>query len=383
MTTRTVLLTLGRLPPAVDIARSFAGAGWRVVVAEPFRRHMAGTSRAVDRALRVPAPAADASGYLAALERVIGDEGVDLVVPVSEETMHVAALRDRLAGTAGAPAVFCAPRAATLALHSKHDFIALAQDAGLAVPETARAGTAAAADLAARTDVVVKPEFSCSGRGLHLVDRGAPLPQVPSHHVVQTRIAGDEMSGFAVAREGRLLAGCAYRAAIRHGSVAVAFERVDMAAIDDWMCRLVAATGHTGFIAFDFIVDADGTPHAIECNPRATSGIHFLETADIAPLVTGAAETAALREETLLQEFWSNWTHWFAALGDGDERRRTGRALRRARDVTWDARDPRVFLLATWSTWPIIGRALRRGETFAEVLALDIEYRPEEDYAAA
>ena len=53
--------------------------------------------------------------------------------------------------------------------------------------------------------------------------------------------------------------------------------------------------------------------------------------------------------------------------------------LRRARDVTWQRHDPWVFLLATWSTWPIIGQALRRGETFAEVLALDIEYRPDSD----
>lgn len=216
-----------------------------------------------------------------------------------------------------------------------------------------------------------------------MVERGAALPEVPAHHVVQTRVEGDEVSGFAIARDGRLLVGCAYRAAIRHGSVAVAFERIEVAAIDDWMRRFVAATGHTGFIAFDFIVDAAGTPYAIECNPRATSGIHFVETADIALLITGAADTAALREETLLQEFWSNWTHWFAALGNGEERRRTGHALRRARDVTWHAKDPRVFLLATWSTWPIIGQALKRGETFAEVLALDIEYHPEDDYATA
>ncbi|MEM7806066.1 MAG: ATP-grasp domain-containing protein [Pseudomonadota bacterium] len=378
MSQNTVLLTLGRLPPAVDIARSFAAAGWRVVVAEPFKRHMAGTSRAVDVSIQVPAPAAGAAAYLEALRRVIADEDIDLVVPVSEETMHVAQLRDALASEDGAPDVYCAPGADTLALHSKHNFIALAHDAGLAVPDTARVGTPEAAALVEAQDVIVKPEFSCSGRGLQRVTRGSALPATDTAHIVQSEIVGDEVSGFAMARAGRVLVSCAYRATVRHGSVAVAFERFSAPAVEAWIEQFVAATAHTGFIAFDFIIDADGVPRAIECNPRATSGLHFVAQDDIAAVITGAKQSADLRDDTLLQEFWSNWTHWFASLRDGDERRRTGWSLRRARDVTWQARDPGVFLLATWSTWPIIGQALKRGETFAEVLALDIEYQPEE-----
>ena len=340
---------------------------------------MAGTSRAVDKRITMPAPASAPDAYLDALERIIESEDVACVVPVSEETMHVAALHQRFAGRDRAPSVFCAPPARTLALHSKHDFIDLAREAGLDAPETERSGTAAAAALATRADVIIKPEFSCSGRGQRRVTKGTALPHVPAGHVIQAIVRGDEVSGFAIARAGRMLAACAYRPLIRHGSVAVAFERIDAPEVTAWMARFVEATGHTGFIAFDFIVGDDGAPQAIECNPRATSGLHFLRTGDIAPLVTGQADAAALRDEVLLQEFWSNWTHWFSAIGRGDERRRTGRALRRARDVTWQRNDPWVFLLATWSTWPIIGQALRRGETFAEVLALDIEYRPRDE----
>ena len=40
--TGNLLLTLGRLPKALDVARGFADLGWRVVVAEPFKRHLAG-----------------------------------------------------------------------------------------------------------------------------------------------------------------------------------------------------------------------------------------------------------------------------------------------------------------------------------------------------
>ena len=92
--TGNLLLTLGRLPKALDVARGFADLGWRVVVAEPFKRHLAGASRAVAQSHRVTAPAEDKQAYLADLRHIIADEKIDLVVPVSEETMHVAFLRD-------------------------------------------------------------------------------------------------------------------------------------------------------------------------------------------------------------------------------------------------------------------------------------------------
>jgi len=39
--------------------------------------------------------------------------------------------------------------------------------------------------------------------------------------------------------------------------------------------KLVAAWGLTGFVAFDFIVDAQGDAWLIECNPRPTSISHL------------------------------------------------------------------------------------------------------------
>ncbi|MBX9758122.1 MAG: hypothetical protein K2Y29_05040, partial [Beijerinckiaceae bacterium] len=94
--TRAVLLTLGRLPKGLDVARSFAQAGWRVIVADPHKRHVVGASRAVAKSYRVPAPAQQPNAYLNALADIVIAEGVELIVPVSEEILHVAALRERL-----------------------------------------------------------------------------------------------------------------------------------------------------------------------------------------------------------------------------------------------------------------------------------------------
>ena len=117
--TATVLLTLGRLPKALEIARALAGAGCRVIVAEPFRRHVCSPSRAVAKSIQVTAPSADTRAYLRDLKTIIATERVDLVVPVSEEAMHVAALAGDLpVGVRLA----CPPQPGLLALHDKLHF---------------------------------------------------------------------------------------------------------------------------------------------------------------------------------------------------------------------------------------------------------------------
>lgn len=372
MSKATVLLTLGRLPPAVDVARSFAAQGWRVLVADPFRWHLARTSKAVQKSFVVPAPADDAEAFLRALLGIITAENVTLVVPISEETMHVSALHAQLPPDCS---LFTPTQAAVLALHSKLAFTETARAAGLRVPRTARADSARADAIRATGDYMLKPEFSCSGRGVTRHAAATPLT-IRSGQLVQRAIDGEELAAFAIAREGRIVFQCCYRARIRHGSVAVVFERVDCPAADAWLAQLVAHTAHDGFIAIDVIRDDEGLIWGIECNPRATSGLHFAENPAIAAAIIGGSESVGLRPERCLQEFWSTWTHYLSVLRNSDERRRTGRAIRAARDVSWRRDDPWVFLLATFSTWPIIRRAIRLRETFAEVLALDIEWQP-------
>ena len=92
----TVLLTLGRLPKALELARCLHGAGCRVLIAEPFRWHVCKPSRSVAASFRVTAPNTDQAAYLRELREIISREEVQLVLPVSEEALHVAALRETL-----------------------------------------------------------------------------------------------------------------------------------------------------------------------------------------------------------------------------------------------------------------------------------------------
>ena len=371
---RTVLLTLGRLPKGLDAARSFARAGWRVIVAEPFAWHLARVSRAVARSYRVAEPNADGERYLADLAGIVAGEGVELVVPVSEEAMHAAAVADRL--PPGARFYGMAQRD-LLAVHDKLGFTRIAAGHGLAVPATWRADAPEAAALAAKRDYVAKPLFSCSGIGVRLLPRGTPLPDdLPrDRYLVQDWVRGLVCSTFSLAHAGRVQVTAVYRGTVMGGTVAVAFERIAAPAVEAWVAGFVRATGWSGSISFDFVLDEAGCPFAIECNPRMTSGVHFVDPDDLAPAIADPASMprVRLREVRQAQQFFPCLTETQGSLfRRGAPFRRNLGHLLRSRDVTWSARDPLPLLTMPMTSWRILRQTLFEGRSMGEAATADI-----------
>jgi hypothetical protein len=221
---------------------------------------------------------------------------------------------------------------------------------------------------------VLKPVYSCSGRGVEFLARGAPVAPRPGC-IVQRRIHGEVVSSFSIAHAGAVRTTVVYRGAVMSGTVAVCFEQLPaQPAIQAWVARCVAATRYSGFISFDFVVDDRGVPHAIECNPRATSGLHFVEPEDLAAAVLDPAKGHAIRHrrEQQLQQFYPCLTEWQKSFGDWARWRRQLRYLWAARDVTWSWRDPWPFISMPWTSLDIIRLAMQRGVTFGEVATLDV-----------
>jgi hypothetical protein len=370
----TVLLTLGRLPKALDLARGFKALGCRVLVAEPYRWHLARVSSAVDQAFVVTAPNTARAAYLDDLLAIIAAERVDVVVPVSEEALHAVHLADRLP----AGVLLNGPAADQLTeLHDKLRFNQLARRLGLAAPETALLGTAEAADLAHRGRVITKPVLTCSGKGFRLLADGEALPApTPTPTLVQAFVPGQVHSTFSVVQEGQVRATLVYTGAVFSGTVAVCFRQLARhPAIEDWVARFAEATRYSGFLSFDFIVPPGGAPSAIECNPRVTSGIHFLEAADVARAVLAPEDATPIRRKPhpLMQQFWACLTEVQASVGKpGFAEAR--RALLAAKDVTWDARDPLPLLTMPITSFSILYRALMQKRSFGDVATDDIAW---------
>lgn len=369
----TVLITLGRLPKGLEFAFAFARAGYRVIVAEPWRWHLSRVSRAVSRCYAVTAPSEDVEAYHNDLLAVIAREQVDLVVPISEETLHVAGLREKLPNSCR---LFCMPQADLLALHDKLSFVQTAAAIGLPAPKTLAFDSPEAIAFAETHACIVKPRLSSAGHGLAIQQAGDPLPPVDSPSIVQAYLPGEELSSFSIAHEGRVIGTVIYRGLIISGSVAVCFEVLPTPdpAILDWIERFVVAVNYSGSIAFDFRRDADGQALPIECNPRTTSGIHFVNPDDLALAVIDpvAENRFRLRDEHILQQFYPALTETQGAAFKGRTWRPNLKYLFGCRDVSWSRRDPLPFLLMPASSYQILRRTIFSGMTFGEAATFDI-----------
>ncbi|RWL83312.1 MAG: hypothetical protein EOR67_03370 [Mesorhizobium sp.] len=275
----TILITGARAPVALHLARLVHGAGRRVILADTPARPIAAASKACARYHRLPPPRFEPQAYADAVEALTRAENVELVIPTCEEVFHLTlAWADRTM-----PAKLFAPDIRLLAqVHNKHSFIRLVEQLGLAVPETTLLNSRDGLESVRghSRDLVFKPVWSRFASHVLLrptpdfLDAIAPSPAMP--WVAQRFVEGEEISAYAVAREGRLKGLALYRSPYRAGKGAgIFFERVEDEAARDLVERIVAGTTWTGQISFDLIREPGGRVLPLECNPRAVSGLHF------------------------------------------------------------------------------------------------------------
>ncbi|HLO77186.1 MAG TPA: hypothetical protein VK196_12095 [Magnetospirillum sp.] len=280
MTTATVMITGTRAPAALDLARSFAAAGWRVIGADRPLWPVSRLSRAFAAHYRLPPPRAAHHAFAERLADLIGLERVDLLVPTCEEAFFMARHRARLDGLCR---VACPDFATMRRLHDKAALPEMAGGLGVEVPETLRVTDQA--DLRAALArlgeaVVLKPAFSrFASRTLirPSARQAADLRPSPAEPwACQRFVAGDEICTYAVACQGRLTAFAAYRPRHRVGQGAgILFEPVEAAQPQAFAAAFARRHQLDGQFAFDLIRAADGRWFVIECNPRATSGVHL------------------------------------------------------------------------------------------------------------
>jgi predicted ATP-grasp superfamily ATP-dependent carboligase len=287
------LLTGGRAPCTLELARAFHAAGHRVLVAESARRHLCRVSRAVERCYSVPPPNRDKATFIEALEAIIVREGVEVLIPTCEEVFFVAKGLERLKQHCF---VWAAPIGELDELHNKWRFAGLARRLDLSVPDTwlitsREEWLAYAEGQWLGEGLVLKPAYSrfaskvlfldktaSAVQRRELLDRSMPRLSMAAPWVAQRRIEGQHLATYSIACEGELVAHGAYPCRYRIGQGAtVYFEPIRHERSLEWVRKLVKAIRFTGQIAFDFIEEEGGALYALECNPRATSGAHLFE----------------------------------------------------------------------------------------------------------
>lgn len=378
----TVLVTGARAPVALHMARCLAGAGLRVLLADSLRRPVAAASGCHHGFHRLPPPRHDPAGYGAAVAGLIAREGVDLVVPTCEEVFYLAQLWQDQPPEAR---LFAPPLALLAEAHDKFAFIRRCEALGLAVPRTLRIDSPAAlAALAPQAGgLVFKPVWSRFASRVMIRPAADQLAQIvptpAAPWVAQDYVAGEEICAYALAHHGRLTALSAYRGLYRAGrGASVAFAPLDDPQLRRFVAGYVAGTGWTGQISFDLIRRADGVVLPLECNPRATSGLHFFRGAGLARAIV-APDGPALPvgpDVTCPQGVrLALWLYGLPGAVRRGQMRRFRQALREVEDVLDPTgRDPGPRRAQFGALCEIAGRALRHQTSLQRAATWDIEW---------
>jgi hypothetical protein len=274
-----ILFTGGRAPATLELVRAFHRAGHTVFMAESLRGHLSEASNAVEKNFYVPPPRQQTAAFTDALKKIIIENRINMLIPTCEEAFYVAKAREEFPC-----AVFVEPLKKLNEFHNKWRFVINAIGHDLYAPETMYLNNQDELlhAFAHWRELVLKPVYSrFAARTLilptlkHALYKLTVTSKAP--WVAQEYIKGRQICTYSVCHNGRITAHTAYESTFTAGEGAtIAFQHLDHLGTFNWVKTFVEKNHFTGQIAFDFIQSHDGQLYGLECNPRATSGVHLL-----------------------------------------------------------------------------------------------------------
>ncbi len=372
---KRVLLTGGRAPATLELARQLAEAGHFVVAADSVRHSLCSYSRACPAFIRYPPPRQQYAAFVEALLSMIRQYDIDVLIPTCEETFYVARAWPTLSRLCQ---VFCEPISRLEVLHNKYRFNQLVRASGLPAPETLLLTSASDLQALPEEGYVLKPAYSRFASSvllppLNTVKMAGQLSE-SRPWVAQTYLQGKTLCSYSVAHQGRLAAHSSYYSEVTSGQgAAIAFQHVPHEDCRRWVEHFVEHIGYSGQIAFDFIETTSGL-QVLECNPRSTSGLHLFRSRNISGVFVGPISpclmpdgrmryrlTAALLAKLLRTRRWTLWRQWWLELMT-------------SQDAIWNRRDPLPSILQGLAAWPFVQVAFSQSISLLAASTYDIEW---------
>lgn len=339
---RRVLVTDGEQRAALASVRSLGRAGFDVRVCSARAHSLAGASRYARAHTRVPDALDDPSGFRGAVEELIGRSQIDVLLPVTEQSLR--ALLPARFDQQGVKVPF--PSADVFRrISDKARLLEAAVALGLAVPEqrvVSRPGDRQALSRASlRFPLVVKPSRSVSetdGRPVKLsvtyADHWAeldaqlaPLPLEAYPILLQQRVVGPGIGIFLLVWNGEVLATFAHRRLREKppsGGVSVYRESVPAEpSLTAKAGELLRHFGWQGLAMVEFKLDArTRTPFLMEVNARLwgslqlaiDAGVDFPTLLVRAALDEHPAPVTSYRAGIRSRWWWGDVDHLIARL---------------------------------------------------------------------
>lgn len=365
-----VLLTSSRAPVTLNLIRVLAEAGHTVFASDTFAPTLGSASRYLTRHLVTPPPRQAPKDFARALWSIVRTHHIDWLIPTCEEVFYIGMYHELLAG---ATRVLGEPLNLLESWHNKFSFQRRAAAKGLATPATTLVTSPAELRFSLKQTprYLLKPAYSrfasriltnCGPRPRPWSVRDCcPTPE--QAWLVQEFIEGESVCSYSILHQGHVTAHCAYVTPHRvHEGSGVSFLSIEGSETLALVRRLIEGTAFTGQLSFDYMRGRDGRLYLLECNPRATSGLHLMTPARLAaglltPGTPTEVEPAGRYQQLLL-----------VVLGLP--------ALPRCwfRDVILSPRDPLPGLMQVAQMFHFMGVSRRRGISLIEATTDDIEW---------
>lgn len=367
-----VLVTGTRAPASMDIIRSLIHQGHKVYSADSLHFPLGRFVKGLTNHFTLSKPKQKLDLFIKEIETIIKTHAIDLLIPTCEEIFFLSQGHALLSKHTQ---VFFEPFARLNDLHNKFKFNQLVSQYGLNAPKSWLLNTGHdKVQLPSNQDIILKPIYSRFGSHLIIKPSQAKIASLALDipYVAQEFITGKEYSSYAIADKGKVLINASYHPKYTSGPAAgIYFEPVEIEQLTDFMNIFCEKHQFSGQIAFDFIL-REGKAYALECNPRVTSGFHFIsEQIDWLSLLQGQVQTYSLPSKPYMLGLAMK-LHGFGYFCRNPKRFMSDYS--RAHDVLKNNAYPWLGIKSLLTLANIMGRMFNERKNFHNASTDDIEY---------
>ncbi len=274
-----ILVTGARAPVTLHVCRLFKQTGAEVYVTDCIDSPLTKVSNSIKKYIFTPSPKFETKNYIHALVKIVIEEKIDYLIPTCEEIFYISMYKEVIEQYC---IVLVDDFSKLKLLHHKYEFIKLVASLGFQVPKTTiLSKNTRVEELIFESELVLKKifsRFSDSVLFLSSVNDIPPIRLEDTSWVVQERIKGEQFCSYSIVKSGKVLAHTVYKSHFTAGlGATLSFKHIVRSDIKQFVCHIAEHLNFTGQLSFDFIVDDCNRAFPIECNPRATSGLHLFD----------------------------------------------------------------------------------------------------------
>ncbi len=373
------LITGSRSPAALELTRNLTHHGHQVSTVDCLHLPLSRYSRLIKNHYLITAPRKNVKQFKKDLLKIIEKENIDYLLPTCEEIFYIAYLKKTLGRYCD---IISSDIDFLTKAHSKYQIFHLAQNCGIEFPDTELIDDKKLIDRLHENweNKIIKREYSRFGTGVLLNPKAKNIIKLiqnggkNSHYLIQDKIHGNEICTYSIAHKGNLYAHSSYRPKYRiKNSASIYFSKETNSTLEKFVRNFVKKHEFSGQISFDFMKNDNGIS-LIECNPRATSGIHLFNKQNIGDAILGLK---TITTDTESKAAMSAAAMILNALPQAIIKRQTLewlRDYRHARDIIFDKKDPFLFFSQYLSIAEILLLAIRNQSSIRDATTYGINW---------